>query len=184
MLFVGSIFQRRHVDRLIDAFDRRRRPRAATPARDRRREPHASPRARSRCDSRAAAAHARSHRASARTSTTPTLATLYGRASVFAFLSEYEGFGLTPLEALPPACRRSSSIRRWRARSTAPAARYVAPLRIRRARSPAALARSADQRATRARRSCASAPSVLARYDWNATAAATLAALEEAAGAR
>lgn len=28
------------------------------------------------------------------------LATLYARASVFAFLSEYEGFGLTPLEAL------------------------------------------------------------------------------------
>ncbi|MEN3340160.1 MAG: hypothetical protein V7647_3836 [Acidobacteriota bacterium] len=28
------------------------------------------------------------------------LAALYGRASVFAFLSEYEGFGLTPLEAL------------------------------------------------------------------------------------
>ena len=25
---------------------------------------------------------------------------LYARASVFAFLSEYEGFGLTPLEAL------------------------------------------------------------------------------------
>jgi glycosyltransferase involved in cell wall biosynthesis len=25
---------------------------------------------------------------------------LYGRASVFAFLSEYEGFGLTPLDAL------------------------------------------------------------------------------------
>ena len=28
------------------------------------------------------------------------LAELYGTASVFAFLSEYEGFGLTPLEAL------------------------------------------------------------------------------------
>jgi glycosyltransferase involved in cell wall biosynthesis len=29
-----------------------------------------------------------------------TLDTLFSRASVFAFLSEYEGFGLTPLEAL------------------------------------------------------------------------------------
>ncbi len=29
-----------------------------------------------------------------------TLAQLYRDASVFAFLSEYEGFGLTPLEAL------------------------------------------------------------------------------------
>jgi len=28
------------------------------------------------------------------------LATLYGRASAFAFLSDYEGFGLTPLEAM------------------------------------------------------------------------------------
>ena len=28
------------------------------------------------------------------------LTSLYGRAAVFVFLSEYEGFGLTPLEAL------------------------------------------------------------------------------------
>jgi alpha-1,3-rhamnosyl/mannosyltransferase len=28
------------------------------------------------------------------------LAALYGRASAFAFLSDYEGFGLTPLEAM------------------------------------------------------------------------------------
>lgn len=32
--------------------------------------------------------------------TESTLAALYGRARVFAFLSEYEGFGFTPLEAM------------------------------------------------------------------------------------
>ena len=32
--------------------------------------------------------------------TEPELDALYARASVFVFLSEYEGFGLTPLEAL------------------------------------------------------------------------------------
>ena len=48
------------------------------------------------------------------------LAALYSRASVFAFLSEYEGFGLTPLEALAAGVPISCSIRRWRARSTAP----------------------------------------------------------------
>ena len=53
------------------------------------------------------------------------LRSLYERASAFAFLSEYEGFGLTPLEAL--ACRHSPSRARHgrRARGPGDAALYV-----------------------------------------------------------
>ena len=53
------------------------------------------------------------------------LGTLYGRASVFAFLSEYEGFGMTPLEALAagvPAVVGDTPVAREVYRS---AARYV-----------------------------------------------------------
>ena len=62
-------------------------------------------------------------------------ATLYARASVFAFLSEYEGFGLTPLEALaagvPPVVLDTPVAREV----YGPAARYVAGRSTGRARS-------------------------------------------------
>ena len=54
-----------------------------------------------------------------------TLQDLYARASAFAFLSEYEGFGLTPLEALaagiPPVLLDTPVARE----TCGPAARYV-----------------------------------------------------------
>src|SRR4029450_11826087 len=43
------------------------------------------------------------------------LAALYGRARVFAFLSDYEGFGMTPLEAIAhgvPAVVLNSAVAR------------------------------------------------------------------------
>ena len=59
-------------------------------------------------------------RRSGRTSPTRPLADLYARAGVFVFLSDYEGFGLTPLEALSlRRARSSSATRRSRARCTA-----------------------------------------------------------------
>ena len=115
--------------------------------------------------------------------TTTTLAALYQRASVFAFLSEYEGFGLTPLEALaagvPPVVLDTPVARE----TCGAAARYVAPERAndadrRRDR------RAADRRRRARARSCSTPTDVLARYDWERAAADTLAVLEEAAVGR
>ena len=98
----------------------------ARAARDRRREPDASSAASISRRSRRRRTHAdritfRSYVDDA------TLAALYRRASVFAFLSEYEGFGLTPLEALahgvPPVVLDTPVARE----TYGPAARYVAP---------------------------------------------------------
>ena len=110
------------------------------------------------------------------------LASLYGCASVFAFLSEYEGFGLTPLEALadgvPPLVLDTAIARE----TCGAAARYVAPSAsnadIAAALEELVTNQSARQDVLRHR------GDVLGRYDWNLAAAATLAVLEEAAGGR
>jgi glycosyltransferase involved in cell wall biosynthesis len=105
------------------------------------------------------------------------LAALYARASVFAFLSEYEGFGLTPLEALAAGAVPVVL--------DTPVAREVLDDAAVRVAKPAAetVARAlldALDPATRAR-IAAARPAVLARYDWKAAAGQTLAALEQAA---
>ena len=113
-------------------------------------------------------------------STTTSWRSLYSGASAFAFLSEYEGFGLTPLEALasgvPPVVLDT------------PVAREVygdAAVYVPRRRASTLVADALERRAWPERRASAGArarrPRVLARYDWRRTAAATLAVLEEAA---
>ncbi len=105
------------------------------------------------------------------------LASLYRRASAFAFLSEYEGFGLTPLEALaagvPPVVLETPVAREV----LRDAAVYVA-------QPDAQLVADALDRAIAGEartRVLAAAGDVLVRYDWRTAAAATLAALEDAA---
>lgn len=103
---------------------------------------------------------------------------LYARARAFAFLSEYEGLGLTPLEALaagvPPVLLDTPVARE----SCGDAALYVP------ANDRSAITRALDQvlfsETTRARL-LAAAPRVLARYDWPRAAADTLSVLEDAA---
>ena len=106
------------------------------------------------------------------------LARLYARASVFGFLSEYEGFGLTPLEALTagvpivvldaPAAREVYG----------DAAAFVAPGDIRgTADALTRLLVSPPERAALLAR----APDVLARYSWDTAADETLSILEKAA---
>ncbi len=101
------------------------------------------------------------------------------RASAFAFLSEYEGFGFTPLEALaagvPPVVLDTPVAREMYGDA---AVRIPSP-------EPAAIAAAlADvlkpDSATR-RAVLAAAPDVLARYSWPAAARDTLTAIEEAA---
>jgi len=100
---------------------------------------------------------------------------LYGRARAFAFLSEYEGLGLTPLEALAagvPAVLLDTPVAR---ESCGDAALYVPPDDL-----PAvtqALETLLFDDPTRARL-LAAAPAVLAGYDWSRAACDTLAVLE------
>jgi glycosyltransferase involved in cell wall biosynthesis len=183
VLYVGSIFARRHVDRLIDAFVTRVAP-AVPDARleivgENRLPPQVAIAARlaEATDDVRNRVRFRSYVDEA------TLQDLYDRATVFAFLSEYEGFGLTPLEAmahgLPPVVLDTPVARE----AYGPAADYLV--------LGPTLVGDLGQRLVRlltdvrARsRLIAQAPAVLARYDWTCTARETLAALEAAAGAR
>jgi glycosyltransferase involved in cell wall biosynthesis len=97
VLFVGSIFNRRHVPELIDGFARLAR--AHTDARlDIVGENRTSPRVDlvdvMRATGLADRVDLRSYVSD------DELRAIYDGASAFVFLSEYEGFGLTPLEAL------------------------------------------------------------------------------------
>jgi glycosyltransferase involved in cell wall biosynthesis len=177
VLYVGSIFARRRVDQLIAAFDlvADRLPSATLQIVGENRT--SNPRLdldvlRQRCR-HAGRIQVRSY------VDDDTLAALYKQATVLAFLSEYEGFGFTPLEALAagvvPVVLDTPIARE----TCGPAARYVAPA--------APIAHVADAIAElltnppRRRELLRAATAVLARYDWDLTAADTLKVLEEAA---
>ena len=174
VLFVGSIFNRRHVPALIGAFSQLARTDPAVRLEVvgiNRTHPYQDLDQVARAAGCAARVRLRDWVDDAE------LTLLYSRAAAFAFLSEYEGFGLTPLEALaagvPPVVLDT------------PVAREVlgeAALFVERPDPEpvsAALGRALDGPARDA--IGAAAPAVLARYDWRRAAQETLAALEEAA---
>jgi glycosyltransferase involved in cell wall biosynthesis len=175
VLFVGSLFNRRRLPDLIAAFALATRDRP-----DARLVIVGDDRTWPRQDLRGVAA---AHGVSARTellSYVPddTLSGLYARASVFAFLSEYEGFGLTPLEAMaagvPPVVLDTPVAREVYGE----AARYVRTGDI----PGAAEALKVLLTAPGAGRAILEhAPGVLARYAWERTAAQTLTELEKVA---
>jgi glycosyltransferase involved in cell wall biosynthesis len=177
VLFVGSIFARRRVDRLIEAFDmvaeRVPAARLEIVGENRTRSPRLDLEALRRGCRHAERISVRSY------VDDDTLQALYKRATLLAFLSEYEGFGFTPLEALAagavpvlldtPAARETCG----------DAARYISP-----AASTAQVADTIADLLTNepARRELLQrADGVLARYDWDLTAADTLKVFEEAA---
>jgi glycosyltransferase involved in cell wall biosynthesis len=97
VLFVGSIFNRRHVPELIEGFARVARSRPELQLEivgDNRTTPRMDLDALVQATGMAARIHLRSYVSDR------VLPQLYAEASAFVFLSEYEGFGLTPLEAL------------------------------------------------------------------------------------
>ena len=100
VLFVGSLFNRRHVPELVDGFTRlaRRHPAARLEiVGDNRTRPHVDV-------DRLIAHSGVADRIRARSYVSDEeLSSLYARASAFAFLSDYEGFAMTPLEAVAAA---------------------------------------------------------------------------------
>lgn len=177
VLFVGSIFARRRVDRLIEAFDmaaeRVPHARLEIVGENRTRAP--------RLDLEVLKARCRhADRITIRSYVDDdTLHSLYRRATLLAFLSEYEGFGFTPLEALAagvvPVLLDTPIARE----TCGDAARYVSP-----AAPTAHVADAIAELLTNspARRELLQhGHQVLARYDWDLTAADTLKVLEEAA---
>jgi glycosyltransferase involved in cell wall biosynthesis len=174
VLYVGSVFNRRHVPELIEGFSRLaiRRPTARLEiVGDNRSSPHQ--------DLDACAARAPAGRVQVRAFVPDAqLALLYARARVLAFLSDYEGFGMTPLEALAagiPILVLDTTVAR---EIYGPAACYIErpdpPL------IEAALDRLLFDESER-RRILAAAPSVLSRYSWDTCAQRTLQALVSAA---
>jgi glycosyltransferase involved in cell wall biosynthesis len=172
VLYVGSIFNRRRLPDLIDAFSEVARARP-----DARLSIVGANRTWPRQDLAAVAAeHGVSDRVDVRSyAKDDELATLYETASAFVFLSEYEGFGLTPLEALAagvPAVVLDTPVAR---EVCGDAAIYV------RADDRRALVATLHRLLTDPEAGAASlreAPAVLNRYSWERAADETLAALE------
>jgi len=178
VLFVGSIFNRRHVVELIRAFApiaRAHRDASLDIVGDDRSYPYQ--------DLRAAIAaegvsdHVRWHEYVS----DAELRTLYARARAFAFLSEYEGLGLTPLEALtagvPPVLLDTPIARE----SCGSAAIYPASHAI--SAITAGLETALFDEAARSR-VLSAAPAQLARYSWPRAARDTLRVIEDAAMGR
>ncbi len=179
VLYVGSIFERRHVDWLIESFDALvdRVPGVRLEiVGENRTAPRRDLNALRRQSTHADRISLRSYVDEA------TLAGLYARASVFAFVSEYEGFGFTPLEALaagvPPVVLDTPVAREI----CGSAARYVQASaghgELIQALADLLISDPARQAILQ------QAAATLARYDWTETARATLAAIEAGAGAR
>jgi len=177
VLSVGSVFNRRHVPELIRAFKpiAHRHPNARLEiVGDNRTYPHEDLPAIAAAEGMQTQVSIRPYLFDAE------LSELYGRARAFALLSEYEGFGHPPLEALGagvPSVLFDTEVAR---EVCADAALYV------RVGDAAGITSALDSllfdEATRAR-VLGAGPAVLARYSWTRAAAETLAALEDAAGA-
>ena len=108
--------------------------------------------------------------------TEPELEALYARAAVFVFLSEYEGFGLTPLEALSagvPIVVLDTPV----AREVYGDAAWYVPLEGEVRHATMAIRTLLDDPSSAAPM-LAAAPAILARYSWDAAAGETLAAIE------
>jgi glycosyltransferase involved in cell wall biosynthesis len=176
VLFVGSIFERRRVDRLIEAFDEvaARVPgaRLEIVGENRTRRPRLDLDALRQQRAHGDRIHIRSY------VDDETLSSLYKRASVLAFLSEYEGFGFTPLEALAAGVAPLVLDTPIARETCGAAARYVAPEAPNTTVAAAIveLLTDASARAEIMRR----AADVLPRYDWEITAADTMTVIEEA----
>ena len=178
VLFVGSMFNRRHVPDLVRSFAAvaRVRPGASLDlVGDNRTHPRED--LERIIASERLADRVRWHRYVS----DDDLGRLYASARAFAFLSEYEGLGLTPLEALaagvPPVVVDTPVARE----SCAGAALYVPLVDL--AATSRAIERVLVDESTRTR-VLAAAPAALAKYSWPRAAEETLALIERAGSGR
>jgi glycosyltransferase involved in cell wall biosynthesis len=177
ILYVGSVFARRHVPELIAAFGRLagRHPTARLEiVGDNRSRPPIDLEALARATGQQARIGLHAYVSDSK------LAALYNRASVFAFLSEYEGFGLTPLDALAAAVPIVVLDTEVAREIYGPAALYLpsaAPDAVEAALETALV----DDEARRTLLDAA--PRVLERYSWREAAHRTLQVLLAAASA-
>jgi glycosyltransferase involved in cell wall biosynthesis len=177
VLYVGSLFNRRHIPELVEGFARLSHARPEVRLEivgDNRTLPYLDVDAVIAGSGAAAQIRARAYIPD------DELAALYGRASAFAFLSEYEGFGMTPLDALAagnPIVVLDTEVAR---EIYGPAAVYVD--RPDPAAIHAALERVLFDPAERARILDA-APPTLERYSWHECAHRTLQVLLSCASA-
>ena len=175
VLFAGSIFNRRHVPDLIEAFKLvwQEHPDARMEiVGDNRTYPHQQLASVAAAEGLQDVVLFRSYVPD------DILSDLYRRASAFAFLSEYEGFGHPPLEALAagvPGVLLDTPV----ARETCLDAALYVECQIK--SIAAALTSLLYDQGTRAR-ILEAAPGVLARYSWANAAQQTLEAIEDAAG--
>ena len=173
LLYVGSLFNRRHLPELLEGFGRLARRRPGT-----RLEIVGDDRTNPAIDFAQAVERAvAGDRIRIRSYVSEEeLASLYARARGFVFLSEYEGFGLTPLEALaagvPVVVLDTPVAREIYGDAAAYVARPDAGL-IDGALIEAALDRVLFDEPERAR-ILASATAVLSRYSWRDCAARVL----------
>jgi glycosyltransferase involved in cell wall biosynthesis len=173
LLFVGSIFNRRHVPELIRAFAPVARSHADVSLDiigDNRSHPREDLEQVIRTEGLLERVRWRHYVSD------ENLRALYASARAFAFLSEYEGLGLTPLEALaagvPPLLLDTPIAREC----CGSAALYVPKDRTAITEGVEALLFDNDVRA----RLLAAAPAALARYQWSSAASQTLTVLERA----
>lgn len=175
VLYVGSIFNRRHIPELIEGFTRLGRRMGGVRLEivgDNRTRPHVDVGVIVRRSGMAERIGIHSYVSE------DELAALYGRARAFVFLSDYEGFGLTPVEALGagvPIVVLDTPVAREIYRSAAFYVERPEPALI-----EAALERALTHDAERAA-TLAIAPGVLARYSWDACARRVLEVLVAAA---
>jgi glycosyltransferase involved in cell wall biosynthesis len=178
VLFVGSIFNRRHLPEVIraTAMVSRRHPEVRLEVvGDNRTYPFQDLPAIAAAEGTGSTVTARSYVSD------DVLADLYARAGAFVFLSDYEGFGLTPLEALSngvPVLVGDIPVAR---EVYGDAARYVSTTDV--SAVAGALESLLFDAAARSAQ-LAAAPLVLGRYSWEAAGRSTLEALVAAAGSR
>jgi glycosyltransferase involved in cell wall biosynthesis len=168
VLFVGSLFNRRHIPELIAGFERiaTRYPSVRLElVGDNRTRPYVD------VDELIARSSARDHIRARAYVADDELASLYRKARAFVFLSDYEGFALTPLEALGagiPIVLLATDVAR---EIYGPAATYVD--RVEPAVIAGALERALFDDGERAR-VLAAAGAQLERYSWRESAHRTL----------